>query len=280
MKAVLGWRDAGTNYSITARDVWVRLKQSESNNTVIVYLHQNNSSSPTLYNTAPHYQWGRKDPFVPPKGLGEAGNETVYNASGDEIVGISIESGKATIPQTIQNPMAFWPTGESGRVDWLNRTAGYLNLWNYNQTATVDTWSSSNTVTNQTVSSHGKTVYDPCPAGYTVPNAHDFEDFQFTGDIYCKGNTYTRSFANYGWTFDSTFWPAMGQRSRVANSPSFTDATANYFQNYGYFNTSIAHGDAAGGHAKNCLYIELTSSNIHMTQGAKAAAHSIRCVQE
>lgn len=278
MKAILGWRDAGTGYTIAARDVWVRLKQAESNNTVIVYLHQNDATSPTLYNTAPHYQWGRKDPFVPPKGLGQNGNETVYNAGGTSIDGFSIVDGKTSLSNAIQNPTTMWtPTNESGVVDWLNRSSGYMNLWNHTQTATVDSWTNSNTVVHQSPANHGKTVYDPCPAGYTVPNGHDYENFQFTADVFCKGNSYSHSFANLGWTINSTFWPVLGHRSRLHNAVSFTGESHNNLGSYGYYQTSVAHG---AGNVKNCLYIELNSTNIHITQGAKSAAQSVRCVAE
>ena len=269
MSVNLGYLDDGT-YTNAARSVQVKLKQTESNTEKIITLTQN-SGSVTNYRTNTHYQWGRKDPFIPPKGLGQTGNKTIYDASGSTITGITISNGESsangTIPEGILNPTTLYVNTIKNETPWLS--APKCNLWNYNQTAV------SGTVNK--LASHGKTAYDPCPIGYTVPTVKDMEYFQTTSsDAYSNQNTYTHSWVNYGQTFDSNFWGAFGHRSRIANNVSFTDADANNFQTYGYYYTSIAHLASS----KNCIYLEFYDNALHLTQGAQSAANSIRCIAE
>lgn len=108
----------------------------------------------------PFYQWGRKDPMRsdinPPVGAGTG----------------------SSIGTSIQNPQVFY-IGNSSESWHGGATPRYDNLWNTNVTAAVTNWnvySASNTGgrRDQAVC---KTIYDPCPPGFKMPNMYAFNAF-------------------------------------------------------------------------------------------------------
>ncbi|MBQ9186022.1 MAG: hypothetical protein IJ151_09175 [Bacteroidales bacterium] len=82
-----------------------------------------------------YYQWGRKDPFPGPAKISVSLSRVVASSS-------------TSVQYSILHPTEFiYDKEESGRGNWCNESIE--TLWN--------------------TSEGGKTVYDPCPAGYRVP---------------------------------------------------------------------------------------------------------------
>ena len=92
-----------------------------------------------------YYQWGRKDPFVGYKWGKNSIEVAVSGASGRNME-------KATAAITLEEAIAAPTTLVTFKGDWL--TAHDNTLWGLDA---------------------GKTIYDPCPAGYRVP-AYNTED--------------------------------------------------------------------------------------------------------
>lgn len=111
-----------------------------------------------------YYQWGRKDPQV-----GFVDRQKNYKANFGP-TGFNIANNKnKTIKDAIRNPhIMYVHTGTSKppdeQQDWLSNQ-GYINLWNNHKNVKAGN-STGNDWWN-----HQKTVYDPSPAGYIVPNA-------------------------------------------------------------------------------------------------------------
>ena len=145
------------------------------------------------------YQWGRPTPMLPPKDYNSTTNATNYGTRT-----FAVSSAKAdTYGAGIQNPQMFYKCSSSP-YNWFG-TASYYNLWNAN---CISTGNSDNNVV--------KTVYDPCPPGFKMPNGNTFTGFSTSnvvGDF------------NNGWYFkrnanDTTgvFFPASGSRSDSSGS--------------------------------------------------------------
>ena len=66
----LGWCEGGETIW-DARKVVITFKQKESNLTRTLTITQSGNTE-TVLGSGPHYQWGRKDPMIPPIGLSEA----------------------------------------------------------------------------------------------------------------------------------------------------------------------------------------------------------------
>lgn len=147
------------------------------------------------------YQWGRSTPMLPPKDYGFTTNASNYG-----VKTFAVSSGAAgTYGAGIQNPQMFY-RNSSSPGNWFG-TASYYNLWDAN---CVSTGSSDNNVV--------KTIYDPCPPGFKMPNGNTF--------TYFSASNVVGSFSN-GWYFkrnaeDTTgvFFPASGFRSNSNGSLS------------------------------------------------------------
>ena len=94
------------------------------------------------------YQWGRKDPF-----LGSASIKSSKPAESTAVwpSRVTSDSDTGTIEYAISNPMTFI-YGNSVNRDWY-----------YTGDETVDS-------TRWTTSERAKSIYDPCPAGWRVPD--------------------------------------------------------------------------------------------------------------
>ena len=213
----LGECETGTVSGVSVsseRACWVKVIQNTSGKTLLFRVVQSGGSSsgtPTITNyksSCTYYQWGRKDPFLPSV-PGSNTDKSCTLASGYSFR-VS-NSNDATASLAIQNPLTHYYVNYGGTLDWLSDTP--VNLWNMNQT-------SSNQ--DKTVI---KTVYDPCPPGYCLPNKNAYTFFTTTGswgDPAIIGNI-SGSFSN-GWTFyindsNGTFFePAFGYRGRLTGA--------------------------------------------------------------
>ena len=133
------------------------------------------------------YQWGRKDPLP--------GTNTFYPNTGYKfndgyaIVGDSHAEytnpanvqrmEKRTIGLSIREPGIMLPKVGGGKLSWTNHQ--YINLWS----ADNDKMYESETPIKNGV----KTIYDPSPVGFKVPDAYAFKDLSKGGAVWENGYT-------------------------------------------------------------------------------------------
>lgn len=195
------------------------------------------------------YQWGRPTPMLPPSDYNSTTNATNYG-----VKTFAVSSGAAgAYGEGIQNPQMFYKNSSSP-YNWFG-TASYYNLWDAN---CVSMGNSDNNVV--------KTVYDPCPPGFKMPNGNTFTYFSTTNVV--------GSFNN-GWNFkrnaeDTTgvFFPASGCRYRSNGSLYGVGS-------YGYVWLSSASSQY------NAYYLYFYSSGVNPQNGYyRADGYSVRPVQE
>ena len=301
----LGWCDGG-EITWPERRVQVRFRQPGGKDEVITLTFIQSGNELTLLGTGPHYQWGRKDPIIPPFGkMGapqdETANKIWYNAAGVASQDVPLAQGPKNIQYSIEHPMdMIWvdryalPAYKGGSPyspytdaqggwpfsDWIGSTATYygtghyVNLWNYNATVNdkVD-----NMLTVKTFNSlaHGKTVYDPCPIGYTVPLPTELAKLAITteqmgGTDYRGSGTISWSASDYGWKSNGNVLPANGMRFYLANNQHVGNVGTNGY----YFSSAYCN-------MHNGLSLIMDKNSIHMTASfAKGSGRSIRCVPE
>ena len=92
------------------------------------------------------YQWGRKDPFLGSSSISES-IET--KSTGTWPSAVSASAGNGTVDYATANPMTFIEGTDSSESDW------------HYSSRNNDLWKSS------------KTIYDPCPVGWRVPDGGD-----------------------------------------------------------------------------------------------------------
>lgn len=161
----------------------------------------------------PFYQWGRKDPMVPVNPDGTNAVQTILAGSGysnyNVILNVSY-SGYADVKPAIQNPHRLCHNG--GKATWIGgldysganaasfpNAAAYgclpYNLWNSAIWKSMDAGGSDKY----------KTVYDPCPPGFCVPNVGAVSNFS-SAVAATTGTTYNTGSA-------TLFFPLTGLRT-------------------------------------------------------------------
>lgn len=145
MPVYLGWCD-GSAMFYAERSCKIRFRSGEVSRDITV---KQASNSITIDSNSTSYQWGRKDPF---RGAFKSDwLKTYYDKDG--VAGTAphrSEDLSADIKSRILNPDI---------IDKNQRTTFYYNLWGYSMS---------------TQSQIAKTVYDPCPVGFTVPDREAF----------------------------------------------------------------------------------------------------------
>lgn len=189
------------------------------------------------------YQWGRKDPFLGSSCI----SSSVEAKSTGSWPSIAFASSNGTMEYATENPMTFI-CGATIASDWLYPSRNDR------------LWQSS------------KTIYDPCPAGWRVPD----------GDVWVKacGSSngiydYTYDSSNEGMNFSGKFgsvyiiwYPASG---------SYEDGTLSWVGEYGEYWSATSYSDDAYHmyfHDSGCVY---PSSN--GGKGGRANGRSVRCLK-
>jgi len=150
----------------------------------------------SIYGESPYYQWGRKDPMLRYNG----------DSNTPAIGSWSITSCATSLAATIQNPNVFNLIDDDWMGTWWTDNGTVVNFFNYWDASTSTTGNADNTVV--------KTIYDPCPRGWHVPNGNCF-----TGCSTSNGGRW-----NKGWTWDGRYFRASGCRNnRDGSAYNFTD---------------------------------------------------------
>ena len=201
------------------------------------------------------YQWGRKDPFLGSSSISDAveAKSTISWPSA-----VSSDSSNGTIEYATSHPTTFITENHSN-YDWYH------------------TGSSSTDNTRWTTSNKVKSIYDPCPAGWRVPDGASngvWSKALGSSESFTQSSLYDST--NAGMNFSSKFgsastiwYPASGYRrsygdgglSGVDNEGSYWSASP---KNDGAY--SLFFNDYGGVYPSYSLY--------------RARGRSVRCLQE
>ena len=192
------------------------------------------------------YQWGRKDPFL---GSSSISRNTIAKSTITWPSAVKSDSSNGTIDYATANPTTFI-TCNNNNKDWYY------------------TGDSSTDNTRWTTSDKGKSIYDPCPAGWRVPDGG-------SNGIWSKAGfgTTTYDSTNKGMSFSisspsTTWYPASGYRSKddgglfVVGSIGYYWSASPYSY-YAYYLIFYGNGEV----------IPSNDSN-------RANGFSVRCLQE
>ena len=191
------------------------------------------------------YQWGRKDPFL---GSSSVSSSSLAKSTISWPSTVSSDAINGTIEYAIANPTTFIARNHINQ-DWLY------------------TGSSSTDTTRWTTSETTKSIYDPCPPGWRIPDGGD------TG-VWSKALGSFESFynpTNFSSVFGSAsviWYPITGYRFSLDGRLSNVGSFGNYYSaspaSKGVYMLSFTNGDI----------VNPSSSN------PRADGFSVRCVQE
>lgn len=218
MPVNLGWCD-GNATTYAERSCKVKFTAEGLSKEIIV---KQAAQTVTYGNNAPYYQWGRKDPFVASNGI-DNGNKIRYGYnegfSADDPKQKDLSSGKTCIMNYILNPDVMQAAYSGDNF--------YYNLWNVNCGTSLK---NDNPVV--------KTVYDPCPVGFSLPVANAFSRFSKTNvedDAYTAINgSWNKGEKGVYFYTDRTntqtiFIPALGYREYGNNTRIIYPGTNGYY---------------------------------------------------
>ena len=197
------------------------------------------------------YQWGRKDPFLSGGSIwySSFGNQTKAASTLSWPSPVTSDSSNGTIDYAVKNPTTFIKGVEGTNYDWV-----YSNRDN-------TLWKS------------GKTIYDPCPPGWRVPdgggNGVWAKAANGSSTFGCGWNS-TKKGVNFSgkFVYTGTIWyPAAGY--------FVIDGTLYCVGEYGYWWSCTPSDDYA------CSFSINYQGYAHPSdKDRRAKGFSVRCIQE
>ena len=188
------------------------------------------------------YQWGRKDPFLNSSRI-DACQDANSTIAWPDAVPTSAETG--TVAYTIANPTVFISADNHNRYDWHYATRDD-SLWKAQ-----------------------KTIYDPCPSGWRVPDGGSkgvWKTAGFVGtscDMTYYGYNFPISDSAYSW------YPFSGFRSY--------EGVLSFVGEYGFcWSVTISEGTEYVSFFRYDMYDSVKPDMLF----ERANALSVRCVQE
>ena len=211
------------------------------------------------------YQWGRKDPFP---GSSSISSQVVAAAStsvGHDFETTPVTAATGTVSYATENPMALLVTDDTGNVD--KNTPPTVTDWVY--------------VRNNALWGPEKTVYDPCPPGWRVPDGGldgiwnnglaEFQEGQAIPVPPILEGKYCRDFSDlFGDGSTKILYPACGYSDFAEGALGYVGFTISYW-------SCTVVGDEA--------YVfnnDASSSMVyyHCSPGFRACANSVRCMRD
>ena len=180
-------------------------------------------SSEKLRGKGVYYQFGRKDPFPGPSAYNSSSIIATFGKRAYTTE--SAVANATTVADSIKRPYSFFYGEESNSYKWCNDNDGY-NIWDASR-------NNSGVDDNIVV----KTIYDPCPVGFTVPNSRIFTGFN-AGGVNTSDATLFNVVGSFtaGWFFKrnsddaiGTFFPASGYRYRGSGGLSDVGGYGDYW---------------------------------------------------
>ena len=196
-----------TGHFYDPRKCFVEVTQVQGNATPVIFevTQHEDPYFITKFSQTLSYQWGRKDPFItycPEVYSRNSGNRSGYqnplycgpttNKESHSPAGYTITISDSMVPmQTssdadnfnigIQNPYIMY---YGGWGDWYGKRLSYRNLWNMCEYNGISQPSNDDTFHKDWDRKVYKTVYDPCPPGFSVPNYSAFSRMTEDGGCY------------------------------------------------------------------------------------------------
>ena len=190
------------------------------------------------------YQWGRKDPFL---GSSSIGGSTISKSTITWPSAVASSSATGTVDYAILNPTTFVTCSSSSNDDW-HYASRDNTLW--------------------TTSDKTKSIYDPCPSGWRVPDGGNrgiwskagFDDTTY--DMINEGISFSISSPS------TTWYPASGYRYGNVGILSSVGSYSRYWS------------ASPGSYYAYNLYFYYGGGVDPSFNGSRADGLSVRCLQE
>ena len=197
------------------------------------------------------YQWGRKDPFL---GSSSISKSTIASSTITWPLAVKSDQSNGTIAYATANPTTFIKYN-SNNYDWY--------------------YTGSSSTDNKRWTESSKSIYDPCPSGWRVPDGGD-------NGVWARALGSSLSFddsslwdsTNGGMNFSSKFGSASTIWYPASSSRYYGSGSLNYSGVIGYWSAS-PNSDTA-----YLLYFKSSGSVSPSYAQSRAVGYPVRCLQE
>lgn len=173
MPVTLGWCSVDNNGIIIyngTRKVYAKIQQDGGKTAVLEITQDGGAIFKSELGYAPYYQWGRKDPLQPTMGGTNASDRQTYG----KYPANHNTSSSVNYQTSIRTPNQMFSVSNGNWCDTYRK----------------DLWCARNTTEGQNNSVKIiKTIYDPCPVGFHVPETKTFTGFTTTGNKVNNNNS-------------------------------------------------------------------------------------------
>ena len=210
------------------------------------------------------YQWGRKDPFLGASSLGELSIVVPFSEETTD----EVTQAKSTI---------MWPSAKSSDVSYGTIAYAIANPTTFiTENSSNHDWyyTGSEATDNTRWTTSKKSIYDPCPVGWRVPNGGStgiWEEGSRPNGKYTADKT--NKCVNFSGKFGSAsniWYPATGYLDRSCNLLTLVGGMGNYWSASPSSNKAYSLYFSMG----NYSYLQTSSSDF------RANGFSVRCVKE
>lgn len=217
-----------------------------------------------------YYEWGRKDPFPYPAAQSGSAMTKVHYGEGFSL--------RTYRPRSDERITPAWatahPTTFIAGVENVSGTPAYSSSWLTQPSANL--WGNASTGFYSTESA--KSIYDPCPPGWKLPDPEAWDLSIFRGREETPG---------YGWFMvydgpgNSIYHPYVGVLSAELNG----NASFSYTTSWGHLWTNapgLKNPMSALVDAQCATGIDILSSGVaqQSVRKAQAVAYPVRCIKE
>ena len=195
-----------------------------------------------------YYQFGRPTPLAPPSAYNSTTNSTTYGELGFQVANTAND-----LQTGIQYPTTFFKYSSSYYYNWFQvNSPNAYNLWD---AACTSTGNSDNNVV--------KTIYDPCPVGFKMPNGNTFTGLS----VISKADSIVK-LTRYSGDPTGVKFPLSGYRS-------YSDGSLHDVGSYGFLWFSSVHSQ------NYAYYLYFNSSNVYpQDYNYRAYGFSVRPVAD
>ena len=154
-----------------------------------------------------YYQFGRPNPMLCPSSYNSTSNHASFG-----VLSYAVASIASNIQDGIQNPATFYKYSSSYNYNWFQTNSGKTyNLWD---AACTSTGNSDNNVV--------KTIYDPSPIGFKMPNGNTFTGFSIINNAngIVKFTRYSGDSTGVGFPMSGDRYYSDGSLNRVGSRGS------------------------------------------------------------
>lgn len=198
------------------------------------------------------YQWGRKDPFL---GSSSISSSEVAKSTITWPPAVSTSSSSGTVSYVTANPTTFVEGSSSTGYDW-HYSSRDNTLW--------------------TTSNEPKSIYDPCPVGWRVPDGGDngiWSNALGSSSYFNQSSLYDS--INAGMNFSGKFGSAQSIWYPASGLRYSDDGSLRWVRSDGYYWSASSYNDFA-----YALYVDFEGSVSPKANRDPAHGYSVRCLQE